>query len=257
MPEIPEKLKWYQPLGLGSSAYSHLPPPWKIIADKLTGCVEVKRAPLIRISTVATALVLTVMAIAVGALFSLIEGWEGVDWLRNLPNEFFIFLFPIVLAAFLTLDAITIVTNSRHWKGRLRFRFVPQNSELFFPRENVTYQLKDCSKIVLGCVRGYDKRGWSKAEPFGIYYKIGTTGRPGSDKSHKPVTQIFILILNEHNKWQRHNLADDWASWRNKESGSKQFMKLIEKLQPLLECEVFIKDYSKDECFAQQNSTTH
>jgi len=102
MPEIPEKLKWYTPLGLGSFAYSHFPPPWKIIADELTSCVEIKRTPLIRIFTVAAALGMTAMAIALGTLVGLLfylfdpEDQEVFILVRDLPNEFFIFLFSVV-----------------------------------------------------------------------------------------------------------------------------------------------------------------
>ena len=147
--------------------------------------------------------------------------------------------------------------NSQHWKGPIRFRYDSRDGILFFPRENATYQQKDCQRIVLSCVRGYDKRGWSKT--MGVYYKAGTTykrGMPFRCSEEGSVTQIFMLVLDEHDEWHRHDIADDWAFWRTRESGSKQFEKVVKKLQHLLECEVFIKDYSVDECFAQQNSKT-
>ena len=85
---------------------------------------------------------------------------------------------------------------------------------------------------------------------FGVWWKRG-----GGKHSMGlvPVTQIFMLVLDKNNEWQRYNLTDDCiAHWTK--LGSKQFLGIVEKLQPLLECEVFVKDYSKDECFAQQNS---
>ena len=260
MQEIPEKLKWYQPLGHVDSYVPrfHGSQAWQIVVGKWTDCVEIKRAPLLRISATMKGLIFA--AILCGALLAIPHAVPFLE--LDIPvDEEMLFIFMVILSPLLIIgvpafDALTTIIDSKRWKVPLRFRYDSRDSVLFFPRENVTYRLKDCQKTVLGCVRGYDKRGWSKSKTFNVYYKIGTTGRPGRDKSHRPVTQIFMLVLDEHNEWHRHNLADDWAFWRTHESGSKQFVKFVKKLQPLLECEVFIKDYSVDECFEQQNSKT-
>ena len=160
--------------------------------------------------------------------------------------------FPLLMIVGIpTVDALMTIHNSMHWKGHLRFRFDPQSDELFFPRENATYSVQDGIKLVFGCVRGVDMTSAYKTRLGGWACKAGGKG------IHFPhITQIFMLVFAKNGEWRRHNLTNDWiVNWTD--SGSKEFLEIAEKLQPLLECEVFVKDYSKDECFEQQNSTTH
>ena len=61
-------------------------------------------------------------------------------------------LFTVFL--FVALDAFYTLENSKYWKGSLHFRLNPQNGELFFSKENITYGSGDYTQLVLGCVRG-------------------------------------------------------------------------------------------------------
>jgi hypothetical protein len=60
--------------------------------------------------------------------------------------------------------------------------------------------------------------------------------------------------------WKRYNLSDDYNSdsnkWKTSESGSKQFMQVADLLQQHLLLELFVKDYSLDECYGQQRRNT-
>ncbi|MCL2117628.1 MAG: hypothetical protein FWH27_04270 [Planctomycetaceae bacterium] len=48
MPEIPEKLKWYQPQNRWCRI-SNGPLPWRIVVDETAGTIEIKRTPLFRV----------------------------------------------------------------------------------------------------------------------------------------------------------------------------------------------------------------
>ena len=187
MPEIPEKLKWYQPLKL---AFRKRLLAWRVSVDEITGNVEIKRAPLIQGSSVVFGLAYS--AVVWGISFALYHWLPGNEEGKMVSADCMLVLPPIAFVWCLMFDAVTTLLNSRHWKGVLRFRFDPQNGKLFFPKENMTYRQKDCQKIILGCVRGWDKRGWSK---MGIvHYKIGGRYSKGlgiSSNEDKPNTQIY------------------------------------------------------------------
>jgi hypothetical protein len=247
MPEIPEKLKWYLPFGLGNYFFA-TQPNWRVCVDEITGCVEIRRAPLLE--------PIAVMAIVLGTI--LVGGIYVVDFgekenVRGLIM-FYVVLFPIGVIMLSALNAFLILRNSKYWKKPLRFRYDPKSSELFFPRENVLYQKQDYVKLVLGCVRGSDLR---KCPPkkFGMYWMVSG--------SCKPTTQVFVLVLDKNNEWIRYNLSDDcyhrfdWQSTRElgttRELGSRQFIRVVATLQPLFAFEQIVKDYSMDECYEQQN----
>ena len=246
--DIPEKLKWYQPLKL---AFRKRLLAWRVSIDEITGCVEIKRAPLIQVASIMTGLVLA--AVVWGISFAAHRWFPGNEGEKMVFVGCMIILPPLTFVVHLVINATITLFNSQHWKGLLRFRFDPQNGELFFPRENMTYRQKDCQKIILGCARGWDKRGWSK---MGIvYYKIGgwySKGTGVSSNEDKPNTQIFMLIL-DNSGWKRHNLTHDWGYKLSNEQGSKPFMKVADCLRSFLDFDVFIKDYSLDECYGQQN----
>ena len=130
--------------------------------------------------------------------------------------------------------------------GPLRFRLNPQNGELLFLKENITYGAGDYVKLVLGCVRG------SKVETVRWFASWLT----GKKVMHSRSTQIFMLVLNQNGEWQRYNLTDDYNSgsnkWKTSESGSKQFLQLADLLRQHLVFETFVKNYSLDECYEQQ-----
>lgn len=242
MPEIPKQLKWYVPLGLGSV---NGPPVWRVSADHRTGCVEIKRAPLLKFFSVMMGLFFGVLI--VGALFA-IRTYLPLDKEGETVVAFaMIFFPPFMLFAFVALDALVTVMNSQHWNGPLRFRFDPQNGEMFFPRENVTYRQGNYSKLILGCVRGADMKGAFKT--FGVWMK------QKKDGTLAQTTQIFMLVLDDNNEWKRYHLADDWVPWPTGESGSKQFMNLTTKLRQFLLFDEFVKDYSMDECYEQQRDS--
>ena len=245
MPEIPKKLKWYTPLGLVESA--NLPPFWQVTIDTMTGSVEIKRSPLIRLATI----------VPVSVLGMFFGGVCLVCYIYDVPRteregivEFYgIFFAPLfTLFLFVALDMFFTMANARHWRGSLRFRCDLQNGELFFARENQTYQRAEYQTLVLGCVRGVPSMKML-VKKFGVWCRLWC----GSTR----ITQIFILVLDENDEWKRYDLADDSAvSWRTSESGSRQFVKLVEQLQPLLTFDTFVRDYSRDECYEQQNRST-
>ena len=226
MPKIPEQLKWYTPLKLDTSTGR---PNWRVSVDEMTGSVEIERAPLLKLVTMLLGIVLGV--IVSGGFFvagkaDLVDIESRLVWLF-----FFPLLIVFVIVAF---DAFYTKANSRYWKGSLRFRFDPQNDELFFARENVTYRKGDYSKLVLGCVRGVDMKGAFK---IGIAWaKLGNH----RGRSFVEITQIFMLVLDKNDQWQRYNLADDDVTWRTSESGSKQFMQVAEQLECVPKHQPFI-----------------
>jgi hypothetical protein len=267
MPEIPEKLKWFTPLdtSLFDISLPYGQNVWRLFVDEMTGSIEVKRAPLLKFFTVVKAVVLAAItagafyAIYVYAPFDKVFG-EGGNELQRQVCAVLMVVAPLLMVIMIPAnDAFMTVQNSKYWKGHLRFRYDPQSGELFFPRENVSYSLKDCSKIVLGCVRGVDKRGWTRVSKNfgGVYYKVGGWHSEGGlslrTTENTPTTQIFILVLDKNDKWQRHDISYDVGSWQNSESGSKQFIQLVDRLQPFLSFDQFVKDYSQDECYEQQN----
>jgi hypothetical protein len=223
---------------------------WRLSVDQKTGCVEIKRAPLVRLPTVLFGIALG--AIAVIGLF-IAFSFEPTDdaELSRCRMLVMVCSTPLCSCVFVPLDASTTLINSRYWKGSLRFRFDPQSGELFFPRENVTYGAGDYSKLVLGCVRGTERASPDKF--FGM--RLTRKKSVAIAKS----TQIFMLVLDQNDVWQRYNLADDHNSdsntWKTSESGNKQFTKLADLLHRHFSFEQFVKDYSKDECYEQQQGT--
>ena len=225
MPEIPEKLKLYIPLDRWSRIVNG-PFPWRVCVNDVIGNVEIKRAPLLHPFWVIVGFV------AAGIFGGL--GYYGYCNSANLREDkmfatIFMIIIPLVMIVFMpAVGALGVWVDSIHWKGPLRFRFNGQDGELFFAKEKVTYRPNDYSQLVLGCVCGIDTK----------------TDDP------KSTVQIFMLVFDKNEKWCHCNLSDDYVPWLR---GHKRFMQVIDRLRPLLEFEVFVKDYSQDECFAQQN----
>ena len=238
MLDIPEQLKWYTPLGLKNS-HNELGTAWRVLVDQTTSCVEIKCAPLIRLSAVLAGFFLG--AFTTGGLFVV----GNYDPVTDDTSVFFIFL-PLMIVVLVSLDAFTTLVDSRYWKGSLRFRFNPQNGELFFPRENMTYGAGDYAKIVLGCVHGTEV----------IAFKGIRVWWAGKFVARARSTQLFMLVLDQNGEWKRYNFSDDHDSdfkkWKTSESGSKQFFQLADLLRQHLSFETFVKDYSLDECYEQQ-----
>jgi len=245
MPEIPEQLKWYTPLNIGSGA---LDMAWRVSIGE-TGYIEIKRALLFRFSGVLVGIVIGV--ICTGILFPVYAFDLEGDGKEPFLIGVMVLTLPFTIFLFVALDAFCTLENSKYWKGSLRFRFNPQNGELFFSRENVTYGAGDYAKLVLGCVRGTEVMEAEDFRMFGlrVWRTVGKRARVRS-------TQIFMLVLNQNSEWQRYNLADDYNSdsnkWKTSELGNKQFLQLADLLQQHLSFETFVKDYSLDECYEQQ-----
>jgi len=229
MPEIPEQLKWYTPLKR-SSRNVNVPVPWRVSVDAMTRCIEVKRAPYFSPFYV-------IVGLCVAALFGGV-GYYGYtlepDEKTRATLAAFMICVPVALFLFLQLLGVAIVAiDSLYW-GFVRFRYNPENGELFFGKENLTYRPKDYSKLVIACVRGTEKEDASKE--WGLV----------------EVTQVFVLLLDRNDRWRRYTLSDDIVHWKTSETGSTQFMRLVDSLQPLLAFEQFVRDYSKEECDEQQ-----
>jgi hypothetical protein len=133
---------------------------------------------------------------------------------------------------FQLLGAFIVWADSLEW-GEIRFRYDPNNGEVFFGKEKVTFPQKEYQKLVFGCVRGVDTEA--------------------SIKMQCEVTQVFVLLLDRNDQWRRYTLSDDLAYWRTSESGSRQFVKLVDHLQTLFSFDVFVRSYSREECYAQQS----
>ena len=239
MPEIPDPLKWYTPLklGVGSGQSS-----WCVSVDEMTGCIEISRGPFVRFSTVLLSLL--PCAFISCCLFGMYTSEELIDEARPFIFVAAILSPPFIVLAFVALDNFCSMADSRYWNEPIRFRFDPQNSELFFPRENMIYRAGDYTKLVLGCVRGADMEGYLK--------KFGTWWNTKGQRRLRFQTQIFMLVLDRNDQWQRYNLADDVVKWKTSESGSKQFLQLADLLRRHLSFETFVKEYSLDECYEQQ-----
>ena len=241
MPEIPEQLKWYTPLklGVGSGLLT-----WRISVDDWTGCIEIKRASFVRISTVLLSLL--PCAFISWCLFGMYTSEELIDEARPFIFVAMILSPLFIVLAFVALDNFCSMADSRYWNEPLRFRFDPQRGELFFPRENITYRAGDYANLVVGCVRGSDMRGLIKR--FGAWWDINKQRRL------RIQTQIFMLVFDKNDQWRRYTLSSDdmWVAWITPESGSKQFLQLADLLQQHLSFETFVKDYSLDECYEQQ-----
>jgi hypothetical protein len=246
MLEIPEKLKWYMPLGLKNSQ-NELSIAWRTSVDQMTGCIEIKRAPLVRLPGVLFGIGLGAFAFVMLFVLKSVEPTDDAE-LLHVQMLWMILSPPFLFFVAVGLDATATLRNSRYWKGSLRFRFNPQNGELFFPRENVTYSRMDYSKLVLGCIRGREIVWNEKIFGVRLKRKKGVARRRS--------TQIFMLVLDQNDEWHRYNLADDYNSdsnaWKTSESGNKHYVKLVDQLQSLLTFDQFVRDYSRDECCTQQ-----
>jgi len=229
MPEIPEKLKWYQPLKRWCTI-SNAPLPWRIVVDEMAGTVEIKRTPLFCIYWFIAGLIVAGMFAGPVYYFS---GQPCAECGNQHADTFVLVLvgkvLPLAMIFFMpAIGALGIYEDSTHWNGPLRFRLTLPSGELFFAKEKVTYRKDDYSQIVIGCVQGFD------------------TSKSELDQS----IQIFMLVLDRNENWRRFLLSDDYVPWSR---GSKRFKEVVEKLQPYLAFEQFVKDYSKDECLEQQN----
>jgi hypothetical protein len=223
MPEIPEKLKWYQPQNRWCRT-ENMPFTWRIVVDDMTGCVEIKRAPLFSLPW-------AIVSFVVASIFFGVGYWCFYN--GQVKAGTFMTVFPAILFPFmLAVGALGVWEDSTHWNGPLRFRFTSQNGELFFAKENVTYKPDDYTKLILGCVGGADRR--DEHRNMDIHYTI----------------QFFMLILDKNDEWQRYNLADDNVP---RSRGRGRFKQVVDQLQPLLLFGQFVDDYSEDECYAQQN----
>jgi hypothetical protein len=239
MPEIPDPLKWYTPLKLG---YPTEPPTWRMSVDKNTSGIAIKRVFMLRPHILLVTFLMGTIGIGMCFVFYAFD-LIGADEKPALI-AWIIFLLPAALFIVMLLDIFAVWNCSRYWKGSLRFRFNPQNGELFFSRENVTYGAGDYTKLIFCCIRGATMAGAVKRrnEWFDC---IG-------EELLKQGTQIYMLVLDNNSEWQRYNLADDVVKWKTSESGSKQFLQLADLLRQHLSFETFVKDYSLDECYEQQ-----
>jgi hypothetical protein len=240
MPEIPEQLKWYIPLKSFSKTSG--PVSWCVSVDEMTGCIEIKRVPYIRLFWVITGFIAAAIfsSPAYYTLYTSGLPRNGFDWA-------FIVIFgiivPLGMIVFMpAVGAFCVMMDSNHWNGPLRFRFNPQNGELFFAKEKATYRPEDYSQLVLCCVYGTDMEDAYMSR--GKWYPRSSKYSPPKDS-----TQIFMLILDKNDQWKRYLLADDSISFS---WGRKRFLKIVDRLQSFLSFEQFDKNYSFDECYEQQ-----
>jgi hypothetical protein len=236
---IPENLLNFVPM---DSGFASGPPHWIASKDIVEHCIDVKRQQLVPMSSVWLSIVLFVILATLLVYLNVVFHVRNVDFLRlvvlNLSGGVIAIFTPLVV---LCIYAWATYDNSSYWKGALHFRYRLNTQELFFPRENQIYLQKECERIIMVHIIGYDLRGQVKR--FGLY------GAPGNHQfSANTRHQTCILVLLNTGRWERHEIGYDL--YRAK----RQFDKLVEMLQPLTNCEVIVKKYTRDECYDQQHA---
>jgi hypothetical protein len=234
MLDIPEQLKWYMPLNLGTGSGLSA---WRLSVDDVTGCIEIKRSPLIQLSVVLGGLFIGTFLLV--CLIGMYISDEPVDKEKPFAIAVMILCPLLSVCAFVALDIFCTMADCKYWTEPIRFRYDSHNGELLFPRENITYGVGDYKKIILGCVSGYD-------------LQINVPWYNKRRRYFRAHTQIFVLILDQNDEWKRYNLSNDRVSWQNNKSGSRQFIKLADLLGQHLQFEQFVKGYSTDKCYVQQ-----
>ena len=238
MVDIPPEHLLYKNLQI---ATSNGPEKWIAVFDEEQQVVDVRRGTMFPLSASVLSLAFLV---AFTCVIAAIHFYTDVDVFM----KFIIALiFSIVVFAIPFGYASTVRQNSNYWGGILHMRFDKEAREFFFPRENAVYEVKDCPKIILGCVWGYETDG---VEEF-----MGMLVRKRQNKHDVPIVipclECFVLLLSKEEGWKRHDIAFD-AAYVKRPYGSHGFAKLIELLQPLTKCEVFFQKYSLRECYDQQ-----
>jgi hypothetical protein len=152
MPEIPEKLKWYIPKKYSVKMTGGF--AWHVVVDEMTNCVEIKRVPLFRLFWVIVGFIAAGIFGSPAYVMLYMNGLpsDGFDWAVTI---IFGICVPLVMIVFMpAVGALGVMMHSSDWNTPLRFRYNPQNGELFFAKENVTYRPEDYTKLVLCCVWG-------------------------------------------------------------------------------------------------------
>ena len=123
---IPEQLKWYTPLGLQNSQ-SELSIAWCTSVDDMTGCIEIKRAPFVKLSAALCGIMIGTFATGILSLVYIFD--LGREDAEPLLVSIMFSVLPFTIFLLVALDAFCTLLNSRYWKGSLRFRFDPHNPQ--------------------------------------------------------------------------------------------------------------------------------
>lgn len=251
--EIPEALKKYQPrrrMEFGADVSVHgMESTWDINYDEMKGTIEIAEtkfhmrrvvffffllfAPIIA----AFVYVQTQMSISSKEAMAIaVVGWI----IAPLAFISCMIIFPLIVFHFHYRDG-------KYW-GKVRFVFDVNLKELTFPHDNKTYQVRECRKFVLCCVRGYDMID-AKRAMIGFVHKGG-----GKHDALIRAVQYFMLVLDSEGNWQRHDFSCDQNVRWKKEIGTKRFCRCFEILKPFLPCESYVADFSAAQCFAEQQS---
>jgi hypothetical protein len=160
-----------------------------------------------------------------------------------------IFVVSAVIAFSLFLGVgylMTTMINAKVEQVGLTFRYTSKKGELVFPKNNAIYRPENYKKLIFGCVRGWDMRRFHRG--------IGGMWVSKAKKRYTGYnTQHFMLVLDKDDKWKRYDIASEYVVWDKGQAGSQMFIELVDQLRPHLDFDVFVKDYSQDECFEQQN----
>jgi hypothetical protein len=238
VPEIPSILLGYDHINF---RYGHQSSPecWKVI-DEVNKNIEVCSSTMFPLSAFLCSVVMGILWGAV--IIALIKFADAPLLFISLVSLIGL----VVVLGMPTAYALHIWDAMKYWGGPLRMRFTATNKEFFFPRENKTYFRGDYEKIVLGSVGGYvitDRMFEFK----GMIMRKNARGIPAPAM----IMHYFVLVLTADGSWHRHYLENN-APFLFTKSGSATFDKLVELLQPHVDCMVYHRRYSLKECFYQQ-----
>jgi len=239
VPEIPKDLLNYDHTSLLVGTHNG-PEGWKVVLNESNQDFEACSATMFPLSGF-------ILSAVIGILFTAVI--LGLNEFGNISLFNSLLIGSIGVAVVLGIPAayaFCVWLDMKYWGGPLRMRFTAINKEFFFPRENKTYSQGDYEKIVLGCVGGFN----ITAEMFEF---MGMIARKNSGRSPaQPMNiQYFILVLTVGGNWHRHYIANN-APYLFTKSGSARFDKLVELLQPQVDCLVYNRRFSMMECYRIQ-----
>jgi hypothetical protein len=235
---IPEQFLRFIP---HDSGFSTGPPHWIVAKDDSAQCVDVKRQKLVPAQNILLGAVLFAIGVAVFAYLNVLMIGNNAPLIKLVVLNFA----AVVITLCMSLGGVGVYawmcySNSLYWKGSLYFRYKLDSQELFFPRENRVYSQKECKRIILGYIVGYDTRRMWKT--FGF----PSAGGQQNQMSHNTRCQSVVLLQTSTDEWYRYEIGYDLSR------AKRQFDKLVSILQPLTNCEVLQRKYSLFECFDEQ-----
>lgn len=247
VPEIPSVLLDYDHVNFRNGGCNG-PEGWKVLFDEGNQNIEVCRNTMFPLSFL---LLSSVFGILFVGVILVLNKFTDITLFQSsmigLIGLVVVFCMPFGYAFFIW-DAM------KYWGGPLRMRYTITNGEFFFPREYKTYSRNEYAKIVLGSVGGYKIRE-NMFELMGQIWRKNSPSFEGGQPPAPMIMHFFVLVLSVDGCWHRHYIENNEPRFFTK-SGSATFDKLIELLQPHVDCVVYHRRFSIKECFDQQRAET-